>query len=77
MTTSGLLCIAASYNPRRYSITSSASASSFSGIVRPSALDGLEVDDQLELGGLHDRHVCWLLALENAAHIDADLADRV
>src|SRR6516164_11123116 len=32
-----------------------------------------QVDDQLELGWLHDWHVCWFLALENAAGIDADL----
>ena len=34
-------------------------------------LRGLEVDDQLELGGLHDRQVGGLLALENAAGVDA------
>src|SRR5215469_17575786 len=33
-----------------------------------------QVDDQLELGWLDDRHVGRLLALENAAGIDANLA---
>ena len=32
---------------------------------------GLQVDDELEFGGLHDRQVGRLLALENAAGIDA------
>ena len=36
-------------------------------------LGGLEVDDQLELGRLHDRQVGRLLALENAAGVDAGL----
>ena len=36
-------------------------------------LGGLEVDDQLDLRGLLDRQVGRLLALENAAGIDAGL----
>ena len=40
-------------------------------------LGGLEVDDQLELGRLQDRQVGWLLALEDAPGVDADLAIRV
>src|SRR3954447_16957194 len=32
-------------------------------------LGGLEVDDELELGGLQDRQVGWLLAFENPAGI--------
>ena len=35
---------------------------------------GRGVDDQLELGRLHDRQIGGLLALENAAGIDAELA---
>ena len=35
-------------------------------------LGGLEVDDQLELSRPQDRHVGWLLALENATGIDAE-----
>ena len=45
--------------------------------MRPSALAVLSIDDQLELGRLHDRQVGWLRALENAAGIDADLAIRI
>src|SRR6185369_8080466 len=33
-----------------------------------------QVEDQLELGRLDDGHVGWLLTLEDAASIDADLA---
>jgi hypothetical protein len=31
----------------------------------------LEIDDQLEFRGLLDRHVAWLLAIENPAGVDA------
>ena len=34
-------------------------------------LGGIEVDDQLDFGGLLDRQVGRLLALENAAGVDA------
>jgi hypothetical protein len=34
-------------------------------------LGGLEIDDELDLGGLLDWQIRWLLALENAAGIDA------
>src|ERR1700730_2126648 len=37
----------------------------------------LEVDRQLELGRLQHRQIGGLLALENAAGVDADLAMRV
>src|SRR5258708_11539534 len=37
----------------------------------------LQVDDELELGGLHDRQVRGLGALEDAAGIEADLTPRV
>ena len=38
---------------------------------------GLGVDDQLELGRLHDRQVCRFRAFEDAADIDADVALRI
>ena len=50
---------------RSHSITSSARASSDRRHVEAERLRGLEVDDQLELGRLHDRQVGRLLALEN------------
>jgi hypothetical protein len=34
---------------------------------------GLGVDNKLELARLHDRHVCWLRALDDVTGIDADL----
>src|SRR5215203_6841805 len=34
-------------------------------------LGALEVDDQLNFGGLLDRQVSWLVALENPAGVDA------
>jgi hypothetical protein len=37
-----------------YSITSSAQASAGGGTVRTEGLSGLEIDDQFELGGLHN-----------------------
>src|ERR1700730_7195643 len=40
-------------------------------------LGGLEVDDQLDLGGLLDRQVGGLLALENPASVDADQTELV
>ena len=46
-----------------YSITSSARASSVGGISRPSALRGLEVDDELKFGGLLNWQVAGLFAL--------------
>ena len=45
-------------------------ASSVGGTVEAERLGGLEVDDQLELGRLHDRQVGGLRALENAADVD-------
>ena len=36
-------------------------------------LGGLEVDHELEFGGLHDWQVGRFLALEDAAGVDADL----
>src|SRR5262249_35130253 len=59
-----------------HSITSSASASSLSGIWRPSA-GGLPVDHQLEFGWLHDRQIGGLLAFENARGIEANLPVHV
>jgi DDE superfamily endonuclease len=43
-------------------------------MVRAERLGGLCVDDQLELSGLDDRQVCWLLSLQDSAGINADLA---
>src|SRR5262245_63631870 len=42
--------------------------------VKAERLGGLEVEHELEFGGLHDRQVGRPLALENAAGIDAGLA---
>ena len=56
-----------------YSITSSARASSDGRHVEAEHPGGLGVDDQFELGRLHDRQVRRLCALEDAADIDADL----
>ena len=36
-------------------------------------LGRLEIDDQLDLGGLHDRQVGRPLALENATRVESDL----
>jgi hypothetical protein len=55
----------------RYSITSSARASSGSGKVMPRALAVLRLNDQLQLRGLLDRQVGRLLAIENTAGIDS------
>jgi len=40
-------------------------------------LGGFEVEHQLKLDWLHDWQVGWLLAFENATHIEADLTERV
>ena len=40
---------------------------------KPERPGGLEVNDQLELGGLHDRQVSGLLALENASRVETHL----
>jgi hypothetical protein len=42
--------------------------------VEAKRLGGLEINDQLDFGGLHDRKVGGLLTLENPADIDAYLA---
>ena len=59
--------------PFFYSITSSASASSVGRDVEAERLGGLEVDDEIELGGPYDGEVGGLLALENVSRIDAGL----
>ena len=69
--------LAASHRCSYHSITSSVMASSDGGTSMPSALAVLQVDDELELGRLHDRQVGGLGALEDAAGIDADLTIRV
>ena len=72
----GLRCPLSANSGHRaaYSITSSARASSVGGIVEAERLGGLEVDHQLELGRLHHRQIGWLLALENAPGVEANLA---
>jgi hypothetical protein len=55
---------------RRYSITSSARASSAFGAERPG---GFEVDDQLELGRLKHRQIGRLVTLENPSGVDTSL----
>ena len=56
-------------------MTSSAVASSDCGMVRPQRLCGLEIDNQLKLGGRLHRHVGWLLTLEDL--IDIRTADGI
>jgi hypothetical protein len=58
----------------RYSITSLARSSRFSGTATPKRLSSLEVDHQLEHSRLHDWQIGWLRTLEDAPCIDADLA---
>ena len=60
-----------------HSITSSARASSVGGTVEAKRLGGLEVDDQFELGRLHDREVGRVGTFENAADVNAMLSVRV
>ena len=62
---------------RSHSITSSARREQRRRHVEAEHPGGLGVDDQLELGRLHDRQVGRLRALENATGIDADLTKRV
>ena len=52
-----------------HSITWSARPSSDCGMVSPSVLGGLEIDDQLELGGLLDGEVGGLGAFEDLVHV--------
>src|SRR5262249_41162179 len=37
----------------------------------------LNVDDEFKSGGLHDRQVCGLCALEDEARVDADLVKHI
>jgi hypothetical protein len=60
-----------------YWITSSAVASSVSGMVRPSALAVFEVDGKFELGWVDDRKVRRLLTLEKASGIEANLVVQI
>ena len=57
----------------RYSITSSARASSNDGMVRSSAFGRLEIGRELKLRWLQHWQVSRLLAFENATDIVADL----
>jgi hypothetical protein len=59
-----------------HSIDSSARASSVGGSVRPGALAVSRVDNQLDLDE-QDRQTGRLLALENAAGVDAGLTGGV
>ena len=56
-----------------HSITSSARASNVGGTVEAQQPRRLEIDDQLELRGLHHRKVRRLGALKNTADIDTAL----
>ena len=38
---------------------------------------GTEVDDELELGWLHDRHIGWLFPFEESASVNPNLAISV
>ena len=62
---------AATNGPNAYSITSSASASSFGGISRPSVLAVFEVDDQFDFDRLLHRQIGGVFAPEYPAGIDA------
>ena len=55
--------------PSDHSITSSASASSLSGTVSPSRLGGRQVDDEVELRGLHNWQIARLFALQYSTGI--------
>ena len=61
----------------RYSITSSAMASSRGGMSRPSILGGREVNDQLELGRLLDGQVRRIGTVEDTSGIDPDLTIHI
>jgi hypothetical protein len=52
-------------------------ANSVSGMVRPSPLAGLEVDDEFEFRRLLDRQIGRSLTLENAPGINAKLVHHV
>jgi hypothetical protein len=56
-----------------YSITSSARASSVGGTVMLRGLRGLEIDDQLEFGRLHNRQVGGLSAFEDLIRVKSNL----
>src|SRR5262245_53382694 len=63
--------------PSHHSITSSARASSVRWHLEAERLGSLEVDDQLDFGGLLDRQVGGFLALENAARVEATQAKHI
>jgi len=58
---------------RAYSITASARARNASEIVMPRALAVFRLTTSSNFRRLHDRQVAGLLALENAAHVNAGL----
>src|SRR5262245_28363545 len=61
-------------DPGHYSMTSSAATSKFGGMTSPSAFAVLRLMTFFEPTRLHHRQVARLLALENAASINANLA---
>ena len=61
-------------DPKPYSITSSARASSVGGTVEAERLGGLEVDDKFKLGRLHHWKIGWVLTFANPTDVDAYLA---
>jgi hypothetical protein len=58
------------------SITSSARASSIGGTSMPGALACAQIDQELELGRLHDRQVGRFRAFENPPGKDSSLVVR-
>jgi hypothetical protein len=58
---------------RRYSITSSASASSVERNVDAERLGGFHIDGHLKFGRLHNRQIGSLLTFENTGGINAGL----
>ena len=58
---------------RSYSVTSSASSWIALGDREAKGIRSLQVDYELELGRLQDRQIGRLIALEDAAGIDASL----
>ena len=63
--------------PPHHSITSSARASRVSGISRPSALAGLQVDDQLKSRRLLDWDIGGLRAFENLVDVIAGATEQI
>ena len=60
-----------------YSITSSARAGSFLRHFDAERSCGLQIDDELELGGLQHWKVRWFGTLKDAASINTDLTGHI